>query len=340
MPRVSVIIPNYNRADLIGITIENMLSQTLKPIEIIVVDDGSTDNSVEVIRSFGSKVTLICQTNQGPGAARNHGLQVATGDYIQFFDSDDLCSLNKLECQAKALEYSGNDIAYSPWVKVYIESQKIRFENHVLQQKPLPQTANPLIWFLRGWSIVFQSCMLRHSFIKRVGTYRTDLMPSEDSEFLFRMLLQNAKLQFVPECLVLYRLHSMGQITASGTTQNHRIIDWANFQKIVGSQFLESKIKVDFLTKLIFEAGLYKALIDLKNVQNLSEQVNNQASDYPLSIEPIYKTINFYKRIEAGLRGKITGARYSHPYETSYPTEYQYQLIRDMGYEPLSQLMS
>ena len=71
MNRISVIIPNFNRAGVIVATIENMLAQTLPPNEVIVVDDGSTDDSVEVIRSFGNRVTLIEQKNQGPGAARS-----------------------------------------------------------------------------------------------------------------------------------------------------------------------------------------------------------------------------------------------------------------------------
>src|SRR5579864_366780 len=94
---VSVIVPNYNRETLIGETISNLLAQTLPPSEIIVVDDGSTDKSVDVIRSFGDKIKLIQQSNQGPGAARNAGLRIATGDFIQFQDSDDLFSLNKIE---------------------------------------------------------------------------------------------------------------------------------------------------------------------------------------------------------------------------------------------------
>ncbi|MHC5738678.1 glycosyltransferase family 2 protein [Nostoc sp.] len=336
MSTISVIIPNYNRADLIKITLENIFSQTLKPTEVIVVDDGSTDNSVEIIRSFGSKITLICQTNQGPGAARNAGLKVATGDYIQFFDSDDLCSLNKIECQVKALEASSADIAYSPWAKVYIDPQQIRFENHVLQQRQLPLSKNPMIWFLQTWNIVFQACMLRHSFIKRVGAYRTDLMPSEDSEFLFRLLLHNAKLQFVPDCLVLYRLHSMGQITASGTTQNHRIVDWNNFLSIIEVQLKENSLTIDPLTKLVFEAGIYQSLKYLSNIPDISQDIAiNKHSHYSPLRKTIYGTLNFYRRIEAGLRGRVTGSRYLYPYQTSYPTESQYQLIRDMGYEPV-----
>ncbi len=88
MSAVSVIIPNYNRAAIIGETIENMLSQTLTPHEIIIVDDGSNDNSLEVLKKFGNKIQLITQSNKGPGAARNAGLAVATGTYIQFMDSD------------------------------------------------------------------------------------------------------------------------------------------------------------------------------------------------------------------------------------------------------------
>ncbi|MEH1802653.1 MAG: glycosyltransferase family A protein [Nostoc sp.] len=331
-----MIIPNYNRADLIGITLENMLSQTLKPTEIIVVDDGSTDNSVEVIRSFGSKITLICQTNQGPGAARNAGLKVATGDYIQFFDSDDLCSLNKIECQVKALEASSADIAYSPWAKVYIESQQVRFENHVVQQRQLPLSKNSIIWFLQTWNILFQACIIRRSFVKKVGYYRTDLMPSEDSEFLFRLLLHNPKLEFVPDCLVLYRLHSMGQITASGTSQNHRILDWNSFLNIIEAQLKNNHLQVDLFTKLIFEAGMYQSLKYLSNLPDISQDIaKKKRSHYSPLSKKIYETLNLYRRIEAGLRVRLTGSAYLHPYQAFYPTEYQYQLIRDMGYEPV-----
>jgi glycosyltransferase involved in cell wall biosynthesis len=335
MPTVSVIIPNYNRADLIGITLDNILSQTLKPSEIIVVDDGSTDNSVEVIRSFGEKVTLICQENQGPGAARNAGLKVASGDYIQFFDSDDLCSLNKFELQVKALENSGADIAYSPWVKVYIDSQKVYFENHVLQQRQLPKNQKPLVWFLRTWNIVFQACMVRHSFIQKVGNYRTDLMPSEDSELLLRILLSNAKLEFVPDCLVLYRLHSMGQITASGTSENHRIIDWHNFLQLAESHMLENQIKVDPLSWLLFQAGIYKSMKYLKKIPGVHTDIAREKLErYTPVMKAMYEIANFYRRVETGLRGRLTGSRYLHPYQTAYPTKYQCQLIQDIGYQP------
>jgi hypothetical protein len=162
-------------------------------------------------------------------------------------------------------------------------------------------------------------------------------MPSEDSEFFSRMLFHDAKLQFVPDCLVLYRLHEMGQITASGTSKNHRIIDWENFLQIVESQLIESQIRVDPLTWLIFQAQRRKSLKYLNTIPDRPQSIDkNNSSNYSPFLGTIYGAINFSKRIESGLRGRLTGSRYSRPYQTSYPTEYQLQLIRNMGYEPVS----
>ena len=334
--KVSVIIPNYNRADLIGETIENFISQTLSPHEIIVVDDGSTDNSVVVIKEFGSKVKLICQPNQGPGAARNAGLKVAKGDYIQFFDSDDLCSLNKLEAQAKLLECSGADIAYSPWVPACIKSRQVQIEKHVFQQCALPQKLNSLNYFLRGWVSVFQALMFRRSFLQKVGVYRTDLMPSEDSEFLCRMLLQKPAMRFCPDCLVLYRSHTEGQITGSGTSSIHRAQDWYKCMRLVESQIEENQVQLDTFTRLKF------ALIKWKSAQYFANLIDYNSSlevDQTINI-PIYRkfafqTFDFLERIQSHVRTKTTGAGYPHSYGTNWITPQQLQLIREMGYVPV-----
>ena len=152
---ISVIIPAYNRAGLIGETLRSLLNQTIPAKEIIVVDDGSTDGTVEqTLEAFenwkletgswknddGKQVSanstssiqhptlkILRQANAGPGAARNRGLAEATGEFIHFFDSDDIAAPNKHEVQLRALLETGADIAYGPWVKGrFLPAEKLK----------------------------------------------------------------------------------------------------------------------------------------------------------------------------------------------------------------------
>lgn len=109
-PLVSVIIPTYNRANVISETIDNVFSQTYKNIELIVVDDGSTDDTPPILRKYADRIRVITQKNAGPAAARNRGIEVSTGDIIAFQDSDDLWESNKLERQVALLEKSGDAV--------------------------------------------------------------------------------------------------------------------------------------------------------------------------------------------------------------------------------------
>ena len=114
MPIVSVIIPSYNAMNYITETLESVLAQTLADIEIIVVDDGSTDNTRDIVKEYAhkdSRLTLVEQTNQFAGVARNNGMARATGSYLYFLDADDYIEKNALENLVNALERSGADIA-------------------------------------------------------------------------------------------------------------------------------------------------------------------------------------------------------------------------------------
>ena len=129
---ISVVIPAYNRAGMIGETLRSLLNQTVQAREIIVVDDGSQDGTAEAAErefsvfseQFSAKsniqnptLKILRQANAGPGAARNRGLAEATGEFIHFFDSDDIVVPNKHEVQLRALLETGADIAYGPWIK-------------------------------------------------------------------------------------------------------------------------------------------------------------------------------------------------------------------------------
>jgi glycosyltransferase involved in cell wall biosynthesis len=257
---ISVVIPAYNRAELVGQTLRSLLNQTLPAYEIIVVDDGSTDGTEEAAWSAfhqwegekvkGEKVPefkVIRQENAGPGAARNRGFAESKRDFVHFFDSDDIAAPNKHEVQVRALQEIGADIAYGPWVKGYIKEHEAwsaehgvegggrggrRYsfepEGHVLQQKGLPK-GDLIKELLTRWSIVPQACMFRRSIIEKSGGFPDDMFVAEDQLMFLRCLLAGARVVSTPQTLTFYRLGSAGKLTESHEARDRRVSDWLLF---------------------------------------------------------------------------------------------------------------
>ena len=111
-PLVSVIIPNYNGAPFIAEALETVFEQRLNNLEVIVIDDGSTDNSMEILERFRSQIKLISTENFGAAAARNSGMKAARGEFIAFLDSDDLWTKDKLTRQLYMLQKLNLDLVY------------------------------------------------------------------------------------------------------------------------------------------------------------------------------------------------------------------------------------
>jgi glycosyltransferase involved in cell wall biosynthesis len=331
--KISAIIPNYNRETLIGETISNLLAQSLPPHEIIVVDDGSTDKSVDVIRSFGDKIKLIQQPNQGPGAARNAGLKIATGELIQFQDSDDLLSLNKLEAQAKLLKQTGADIAFSPWVKLKIEGRNARLEDHVLQQAMPSEKLSLPSWWLRGWSTVFQSLLFRRAFLNKVGIYRTDLKIGEDGELFFRAITDSARVAFTTDALTLYRLHNVNKLTQDeGAPQPLRATDWARCLSYMIDRCDSSDVKMDFLTRSIFVSGIRKHLRYLEKAPGAPPELTDKLSKYASQLPDIWLSmIEDWLRLREQYRLRVRGSRWIPAYQAGPLTKNQRHLIQQLG---------
>lgn len=211
-----------------------MLNQSRPPDEVIVVDSGSTDASLSIIRSYGNKVQLIEAANEGPGAARNLGLEVAEGDYVQFMDSDDLSSMNKLEIQAAALETTGADLAYGPWIRTEFKDRAIRFAGPVLQGEPVPNWKPLWEWALGNWCIILQTCLIRKSALDKVGRFNTEIWNSEDTEYFMRILRAGAREVYTPESLVFYRTNAPDQLTTGGRAREKQARDQTRFLELLG----------------------------------------------------------------------------------------------------------
>lgn len=223
---LSVVVPVYNRADLLPRTLASLLAQTQTADEILVVDDGSSDGSAAVAESFGSPVRVIRQANQGPAAARNRGLAEALGDWVHFFDSDDLALPTLHAEQLRVLEASGADVAYAPWLKCEISAQAIVPTNHVLQQVGLPH-GNLVRALLTNWSVVPICCLIRTRLARQVGGFPAELHGTEDQLFFLRLLLAGARVVHSPGTLVVYRADNPGKLSAGDDGKHLR--QWARF---------------------------------------------------------------------------------------------------------------
>lgn len=330
MPRVSVIIPNFNRATLVGETIANQLAQALPPAEVIVVDDGSTDGSQTVIREFGGRVRLIEQPNAGPGAARNTGLRAASGEFVQFMDSDDLASGNKLAVQAAALERSGADLAYGPWAKVRLRDGGCEFADHVLQTAPLPARRTLLEWFLSGWSIVFQTCLFRRSALERAGWFRTDLRTWEDGEYLVRLLLAGGKAVFTPDCLTLYRLHEQPKLTSSGTTESGRLRDRLVAYREVQRLLDQHKVSLGRAARRDFQVEVWRLWQEMRARGGFtSTELDGVRALAGAAPEWWLRLRAFARRVAVRWRWQTTGARWIAAYQSRPPGPRERELAAD-----------
>ena len=116
IPMVSVVVPMYNAAPYTGAALESILGQTWPALEIIIVDDGSTDDSAAIAARYaGGRLRLVQQANAGAASARNHGMSLAQGYYIQFFDADDRMTPDKIARQVEALTATPGKVAACGW---------------------------------------------------------------------------------------------------------------------------------------------------------------------------------------------------------------------------------
>jgi glycosyltransferase involved in cell wall biosynthesis len=198
-PKVSVVIPTYNRADKVQKGVESVLGQTFTDLEVIVVDDGSSDDTGEILHhAFGDRIRYYFQPNQGVSVARNRGIEEAKGEWIAFLDSDDLWEVEKLECQLKALERFG-----SKYGACYTD---VRFFNHTetrtmfqlaegnyRHQDTMGVNTDVLRLLVKpegaGMVVCLSSLIARKDAMKEIGGFDTGLLYSQDSEFMFRLAM-------------------------------------------------------------------------------------------------------------------------------------------------------
>ena len=265
---VSIVIPNHNGAQFLLDAIASAIEQDYPNTEIIVVDDGSTDNSLELLKVYKGKIKIICAENFGAASARNLGIMAAKGDYIAFLDSDDIWERNKLSLQLELMEKKQIDLVYCSG-KEFGSKEGVNIPHNAVYSGDCYQ------YFKRfpTRAIIELGCsssVIKRSLLHKSGLFDTGFSgPAEDWDF-FRRYCKYAKVGFCDQVLIYYRKHP-SSVSARSLEEyylgNRRALlkmfaedseihaaerryIWANFHYISSKSFLKAGNVTHFLRSI------------------------------------------------------------------------------------------
>jgi len=201
LPLITCIIPVFNGERFLQEALDNAFKQSYPFLEVIVVDDGSTDRTQAIARAYGDKVHYLWQTNSGPWMARNCGIKAAKGEFVAFLDADDLWHEEKLSRQmARFQERPELDVSVCMiqnfWVSELIEEER-KFQNDRLS-KPIPGYVCP-------------GLLSRRSQFENVGLFNKDLRHAAATDWFLRANRKGTVVELLPEVLVYRRLHQLNR---------------------------------------------------------------------------------------------------------------------------------
>lgn len=267
-PLVSVIIPTYNRAALICQSVESVLDQTYSNTEVIVVDDGSTDDTLLRLKRFGERIRIVSQSNAGPGAARNLGIRLSHGEIIAFQDSDDLWKPSKLERQVALLESLDSS------VPCCLCNATFQFRDGrtttVFDISSINVSHAEVIWsnvaeVLATRLVLFnQMVAIRRSALQRVGGFDESLRYLEDYDLSLRLAFEGPW-ALICDPLVIYREGSSGSLARRSaqddvTLKQHELKIFTRILARLSSENGQASLRRYFVNRLrIFRWGLRAA---------------------------------------------------------------------------------
>jgi len=205
-PLVSIIIPCYNAGRWLAATLDSALAQTWSPIEVIVVNDGSSDNTLTVAHEFSTRgVMVVDQPNRGASAARNHGLRLSCGEFIQFLDADDLLSPDKIARQMERLAAaSPRHLASGEWARFTDEPARAQFVPEP-NWTDLSGLEFQMLHFEAGWMMQPAAWLCPRQLLDEAGPWDESLSLNDDGEYFNRVTLASAGILFCPGARVYYR---------------------------------------------------------------------------------------------------------------------------------------
>ncbi|AHM58412.1 glycosyl transferase family protein [Flammeovirgaceae bacterium 311] len=293
--KVSVVIPAYNRGDIISETLDSVLAQSLVEWECIVVDDGSTDTTEAVLQTYVEKdarfkyIHRPADRQKGGNTCRNIGLELARGEYVQFLDSDDLIAPNKFEEQVKVLSRSDlRAVATCKWGRFRT------LKDHLASKPYEPTYINTdgpleLLDVFGKHSIWFPPhvYLARKSLIEEAGYWNEELKMNQDGEFFSRVLLAASEIIFVPETEVYYRRHTGGNTSSWNKEEKVRSVihSWILVDRAIEDKLgISNHSYVKQARNLIYDKIKYKFPAIIREYQDFFNLKRSRTEEFYMKV--------------------------------------------------------
>jgi len=208
-------MPCYNAAAWILTSVDSVLKQTHRELELLVVDDGSSDHSLEILKTISDpRLKVFTQQNRGAAAARNTALKSARGEWVQYLDADDLLAPDKIEQQLRAANNHGQaTLMTSPWARFNHSIDEASFV-----EQPHWHDFEPVEFLLDSWLndwMMHPACwLIRRDIIDAAGLWNEKLSLDDDGEYFSRIVLASKGTVFVPEAKSYYRSNVAGSLSS------------------------------------------------------------------------------------------------------------------------------
>jgi glycosyltransferase involved in cell wall biosynthesis len=291
-PLVSILIPAFNAEKYLEQTLECAFSQSWANKEIIVVDDGSTDETLNVSRRFENRkwIKVITQDNIGASAARNRALREAQGEYIQYLDSDDLIDERKIELQIRSRTFPEGSELYSCSSFEFNLNPKFgkALENSLWKSLPADQWLYNAAKY--GHWLPLHAYLVPRKLIEKAGSWDERLSLNDDGEFFFRLVASSKYITFYPEASVYYRRGNLGSLSSQRS------------KKHLESLFLSVELSIAHLFARLEKDAAVEAAINYLQYNINKFQINDE--------EYFKKYLELSKRIG----GVITPYKFSAKY--------------------------
>lgn len=316
MPKVSIIVPIYNVERYLDRCMQSLLNQTLKDIEIIMVDDGSPDNCPKMCDEYAKKderVKVIHKQNGGLGYARNSGLEIATGEYVAFVDSDDYVELDMYEKLYETAKTSCSDTVFCGF-KMYYNGGKtsnhqhtkrlLTFKNEEVKDLMLdfiasePRYKRDWKYEMSVWHGIYSTDIIQMNNLKFIS--ERELL-SEDLPFQVRYLKNSKAVAYMPDCFYYYCMNNAGSLTHANYSPDKlsrtlKLIDFLSkeTEQVEGAELRVKRFFISYLRALLY--GIAESNFDISTKRSYALE---------LSDDKIWKIINGYPYTTLNFNSKI-----------------------------------